>query len=829
MITSVQQLNREVMERCRAYGLEWDCGADGNLNATIAVVGEAPGDKERQMKVPLVGGSGNFFWNVVRPYGITRRNVYVTNAIKRQLLVTGNDKYNKLTVSDGEAQLYYNILLWELAQLPELKYVVVLGTRALQAITGYNSIMNYRGSVMSVQMQHGVGDKKRVVTVVAINNPAHVLRQPQHEITFRMDCGRLNKVITGQFEEYKITERLWPTFDEAIGWMQKMIDDKLPVSLDIETSSGQMICVGLANDPHDGMCIPFRGEDDNWWTVEQEIELFKKLADLVSHPDVRLVMQNGMYDASWLWFQERIKVHKHCFYFDTMLAHHTLYPSLPHGLAFLTTQYTTHPYYKDDGKLWKEGGSITDEWSYNVKDVCITLKCYYAMLKELRDQGMEEFFFSHVMRLQPELVEMSVLGIKVDVDRKHELQVRLRAELAELKEQFWSLAQALTGEDEKYKPNPASPKQMQELYFKKLNLIGRGVSTDEENRTRIKQHPRTTAEQRKLLELVDEIQKVAKFLGTYVEATIDDDAKIRTEYKQHGVASAPGRLSSAGTGWGTGGNLQNQPSAAQEMYVADEGCEFSYFDLSQAEARVVGWRYAIHAWIDQFERARTDASGYDAHRALASEMFNVPYDEVPKEDFDENGEHTIRYISKRCRHGLNYRMMADRLATTLNIEINRAAYLWAVYHKTTPELQKGWESDTKLVRENRFIKNAFGRRWILLQTLTDEALEPIVAFYPQSTIGDKVSRIIYQCHSDPEWPTGEARICLNIHDALIALHLAKHGPLVRRIMKKYAEEPIPIEGHDGVTRDLIIPCDLKKSVEDETGKHRWSNLVKVKE
>jgi hypothetical protein len=117
---------------------------------------------------------------------------------------------------------------------------------------------------------------------------------------------------------------------------------------------------------------------------------------------------------------------------------------------------------------------------------------------------------------------------------------------------------------------------------------------------------------------------------------------------------------------------------------------------------------------------------------------------------------------------------------------------------------------------------------MLLEKFSDEATEAIIAFYPQSTIGDKVTRIIKQCHSDPDWPTGEARIVLNIHDALIALNKIKHGPVVRAIMKKYAEEPLIIKGMDGQERELIIPCDLKVSMPDDQGIHRWSTLVKVK-
>lgn len=116
----------------------------------------------------------------------------------------------------------------------------------------------------------------------------------------------------------------------------------------------------------------------------------------------------------------------------------------------------------------------------------------------------------------------------------------------------------------------------------------------------------------------------------------------------------------------------------------------------------------------------------------------------------------------------------------------------------------------------------------MLEPLDPSILGNIVAFYPQSTIGDKVSRCIYLCESDPDWPS-DARMALNIHDALIALNRVEDGPRVRAIMKKYAEEDIMIEGVDGVTRELSIPCELAVSKPGEDGWRRWSTLEKIKD
>lgn len=828
-MTTIAEMNQEIMARAKQLGLEVDCGCDGVVNTRIAVIAEHPGDRERHMKMPLCGQSGKVLWDNLRRYDISRRTCYVTNVVKRQPL--GTDK-NKEKFSHGEVSHFTSILLWELSQLPDLSVVVCLGNLALQAITGLTGITQYRGSVFDVQLTVPVRDGEageakstsRVVKVVALLNPAALLHDPKNELMFKFDCRRLNDVITGVFEPYDVECIINPTFDEALAWIDKMESDGLPVGADIETSSGDTICIGLANDPHKGMCINFRDADGNRFTRAQEIVLWTRLQDFFLSDKVRFVWQNGMYDGSWLWYINRLHVKPT--WFDTMLAHHTLYPIMPHNLGYLTTQYTTHPFYKDEGKQWRDGGDINTHWRYNVKDVCIMLKCQQLMLKELEDQGMSDFFFEEVMPRQYELIDMTVHGVKVDKELKAQIAKEMARDVEALRKQFHDQVAKCTGDDD-YKPNPASPTQMRKLYFERLRLVGRGVSTDKENRRRMREHPRTSDDCKELLNIVDKHAEEEKFRSTYAEMTIDSDGRVRSEYKQMGVIKAPGRLSSAATGWGTGTNLQNQPDRAHNMFIADEGYEFSYFDLAQAEARVVAWRGPIPEWIDQFERARLDKDGYDCHRALCAQMFNMPYDETPTVDFDENNKPTKRYLSKRCRHGLNYRMMMDRLATTLEISYGEAEYLWHLYHSTNPGVQEWWERCVEEIKEKRVMYNAYGRRWMLMEKFSDEATESIVAFYPQSTIGDKVARIIRQCHTDRDWPRRQARIALNIHDALIALHADDVGSEVRGIMKKYAEEPIIIEGYDKKIRELIIPADLKRSVPDERGVHRWSTLEKI--
>jgi DNA polymerase I-like protein with 3'-5' exonuclease and polymerase domains len=507
-----------------------------------------------------------------------------------------------------------------------------------------------------------------------------------------------------------------------------------------------------------------------------------------------------------------------------MLAHHTLYPSLPHNLGFITTQYTDHPYYKDEKDDWKDVGDIDEFWRYNGKDCCNTLAASQKMHKELIKQGLDEFFFNHVMRLQPHLARMTIGGVLIDTKLKENIRSGLVEDCAERLAKFHQAVRLATGLDD-YAPNPKSPVQLGDLFFRRLKLVGRGTSTDAANRKRMYEHPRTNDLAKDVITSLDGYLREHKFLTTYAEMEIDPDGRARSEYKQTGVQSAPGRLSSSKVMWGSGMNFQNQPSRAYPMFIADPGFGIGYFDASQAEARLVAYFADIPLWKEQFERARLDGV-YDAHRALAGEMFSIPYDEVPTADevtHDDGSIHkTIRFIAKRCRHGLNYRMGPDRLAQTTGLSLGEAYKAYNAYHRATPEIKVWWGKIEREVRDTKNLFNAYGRRWTLLERLSPEALESIVAYKPQSTLGDHICRVIYKCHEDDRWPL-HARIWLNVHDALLCLAPLDKLKTCIAIMKEHAETPIVIKGEP-----LIIPADTKISYPDDDGIHRWSTLKKWK-
>lgn len=838
-LNNTRELTREFIRRVGPMELKVDCPMDGNFHSQVAIVAEAPGEHEVRQRLPLVGGSGQLLWTVLHKIKFNRTMAYITNVCKRQVSMSskGNERHS---VSKHELEQWKAMLAWELEQLPNVRYVLILGGVALDACRHFMDtdstagVTMWRGSVATGKIAG------RPVHFVITYNPAHVIREPKFELTFRFDIAKLKRVMDGKFQKYEIEAHINPSFKEAVEWIDMMQDAKVPISFDIEVVSGETACIGFADNDHRGYCVNLRTLDANRFSLFEERAIIQRFAQFFSDPSLELVAQNGIFDTAWLWYKDGIRVH-HVWY-DTLLAHHTLYSTLPHNLAYLTAQYTDHPFYKDEGKTWKEGGDIDKFWEYNVKDCCITRKVQGRTLIELKRDGLDKFFFNHVMRLQPHLVRMIVGGIKCDKELKDVVAEEMEAQVGALLNEFQALVHEATGDDG-YDPNPNSWPQLQTLFFRKLKLVGRGTSTNAENRKCMRSHPRTPEPAQRMLDKLDIYKEEHKFLTTYAGSRLDPDERFRCEYKQFGTQSSPGRLSSAQTSWKTGMNLQNQPERSKGMFVADDGYVLLYFDLEQAEARYVAWDANIEQWKEDFERARLNPGSFDCHRSLASAMWGIPYDEVPLKDFDEQGGKTKRYIAKRCRHGLNYRMQAQTLATKTGLPFREALDAFNVYHHITPELRDWWEALTREVRANQALFSSYGRRLIILERLTDAAMESIVAFRPQSTIGDKVNEVIYLSHDHPRWPAS-ARIALNNHDALIALSKPDDAMRCLSIMRKYAEEPIMVTSTmTKKIEPMIIPAECKMTTkrtkwrldddgkleyyDDDRGQFRWSHLNKV--
>jgi uracil-DNA glycosylase family 4 len=55
---------------------------DGNIDADIVLIGEAPGKNEDEQGLPFVGAAGKFLDEMLESAGIKRSDVYITNIVK---------------------------------------------------------------------------------------------------------------------------------------------------------------------------------------------------------------------------------------------------------------------------------------------------------------------------------------------------------------------------------------------------------------------------------------------------------------------------------------------------------------------------------------------------------------------------------------------------------------------------------------------------------------------------------------------------------------------------------------------------------------------------
>jgi uracil-DNA glycosylase family 4 len=139
--------------------------ADGNPDADIMIIGEAPGREEDRSGKPFVGESGKLLDRMLGAIGLDREKVYITNTVLWR--PPGNRKPNPV---ETEAMLPFLIRHIELV---EPKLIMLAGGAALVALFGMDAkITRERGKWREYQASYGT------VPLLPLYHPAYLLRQP---------------------------------------------------------------------------------------------------------------------------------------------------------------------------------------------------------------------------------------------------------------------------------------------------------------------------------------------------------------------------------------------------------------------------------------------------------------------------------------------------------------------------------------------------------------------------------------------------------------------------------------------------------------------------
>lgn len=134
---------------------------DGNLNAEIVFIGEAPGKNEDEQGLPFVGAAGKFLNEMLAQAGLERSDVYITNIVKYR-------PPNNRDPLPEEKRAFWPYLVRQLDVIAP-KVVVTLGRHSMEYFLPDAKISQIHGEAKRIAF----GDKK--IVIVPLYHPAAAL------------------------------------------------------------------------------------------------------------------------------------------------------------------------------------------------------------------------------------------------------------------------------------------------------------------------------------------------------------------------------------------------------------------------------------------------------------------------------------------------------------------------------------------------------------------------------------------------------------------------------------------------------------------------------
>jgi DNA polymerase-1 len=252
-------------------------------------------------------------------------------------------------------------------------------------------------------------------------------------------------------------------------------------------------------------------------------------------------------------------------------------------------------------------------------------------------------------------------------------------------------------------------------------------------------------------------RQLSKLKSTYTDALQThingDTGRVHTSYSIAGANT--GRLAS------TDPNLQNIPVRTEEgrrireAFVAEPGNKLVSLDYSQIELRIL----AHVAGIDALKQAFKD--GHDIHAMTASEMFDVPLDEMTPD---------VRRKAKAINFGVIYGISGFGLARNLRIPRSEAQGFIDRYFERFPGIRTYMDDTVQFAKDHGYVQTLFGRK---IHTPEISAKGPGAGFAKraainapiQGTAADVIRRaMIRMPDAIADLP---AKMLLQVHDELI--------------------------------------------------------------
>ena len=477
--------------------------------------------------------------------------------------------------------------------------------------------------------------------------------------------------------------------------------------------------------------------------------------------------------------------------FDTMIAHYLINPDMRHNMDMLAETYLNYQPVSITELIGKKGKNqlsmrvvpLTDQTEYAVEDADITFQLKEHFTKELESGNVTKLFNEIELPLVSVLTAMEIEGININVDFLKELSVTLTDDINRLEKRIYEQA----GEEF----NIASPKQLGIVLFENMQLVDKPKKTKTGQYKTGEEILSYLAKDHQIIRDIQEYRQYKKLQSTYVDALPNEvnpkTGRIHTQYMQ--AVAATGRLSSNNP------NLQNIPirtlrgqEVRKSFVPRDENHVLLAADYSQIELRIIAALSEEETMMNAFK------NGEDIHASTAAKVFNVPLDEVTREQ---------RSNAKTVNFGIIYGVSAFGLSNQTDLSRSEAKELIDTYYETYPKLKAFMSAQVDFAREHGYVETVLQRRRYLRDINSQNAMvrsgaERNAVNAPiQGSAADIIKLAMINIHNRFEKENFNSKMLLQVHDELVfdahkdELEIIK--PIIKHEMENAFKMSVPLD------------------------------------
>ena len=403
-------------------------------------------------------------------------------------------------------------------------------------------------------------------------------------------------------------------------------------------------------------------------------------------------------------------------------------------------------------------------------------RLYNITKQKLAESGTLKLFNTIEMPLVEVLSEMQYNGMKCDSEELAKFGISLKERLNQLTNEIYEIA----GEEF----NINSTKQLGVILFEKLGLKAKkktksGYSTSEEVlNSLIDDNP--------IIEKILEYRGLMKLNSTYVDGLIPyinkKTGRIHSYF--HQTITATGRISS------TNPNLQNIPARDEfgknikKAFKPEKGYVYIDADYSQVELRVLAHISGDENMIRAFNNDE------DIHRQVASKVFDVPFEEVTKEQ---------RSRAKAVNFGIVYGITSFGLAKQIGASRKQAQEYIDNYLEKYSGIKAFMEESVEMAKQNGYVETLFGRRRNVPELKSSNFMmrefgKRVAMNTPiQGTAADIMKIAMNNVYKELKAKNIDAKLILQVHDELLIEASEKDAEETKNILKNCMENAMKLK------------------------------------